>query len=169
MRQPARLSTAFHEAGHAVIARSLGLKIHSATIVPVTGIHGRVEHANPLRGIHLDYDGSDRAHRRAETAIIVCLAGPAAQRRHKPQSWRSYHGQSDHSRAADLALSLNGSDEATNAHLKYLAVVARDMVAAQWPLIEQVAGALIERQTLTGAELAGVLAPTSAMGQRPRD
>jgi ATP-dependent Zn protease len=84
MRQSARLSTALHEAGHAVIARSLGLKVHSATIVPAPGIDGKVEHANPLRGIHLDYDGSDRARRRAEIAIIVCLAGPAAQRRHKP-------------------------------------------------------------------------------------
>jgi hypothetical protein len=169
MRQSAKLSTAFHEAGHAVIAWSLGLKVHSATIVPAPGIHGGVEHANPLRGIHLDYDGSDRARRRAEIAIIVCLAGPVAQQRYKPRSWRSYHGQYDHSQAADLALSLNGSDEATNAHLKYLAIVARDMVAALWPLIERVAGALIERRTLTAAEIATVLATELAAGCRPRD
>ena len=99
--------TAFHEAGHAVAAWHAGLEIHSATIVPTPRLDGCVTHANPLYGVHLDCDGSDEARLRAEAAIIVLLAGPAAQRRHNPRSWRSWYGSSDHERAADLAMRIN--------------------------------------------------------------
>lgn len=169
MRKTALKATAFHEAGHAVIAWRFRLKVRSATIVPTIGTSGEVASASPLRGIHLDHDGSDRAHQRAETAIIVYLAGPAAQRRHSPHSWRSYHGRIDHSAAADLALRLNGSVEVTNAHLKYLVIVARDMVAASWAHIERVADALVERGTLTGDEVAALGRPATRSGIRVSD
>jgi hypothetical protein len=89
------LPTAFHEAGHVVAAWSRGLKIHNATIVPSPEFLGRVRHANPLRGLRPDYDVSARVRERAEANIVVALAGPEAQRRHSPRSWRSYHGASD--------------------------------------------------------------------------
>jgi hypothetical protein len=119
---------------------------------------GRIWHANPLRGIRLDYGGSDRARLRAEAGIIVCLAGPEAQRRHSPRSWRSYHGAGDHEKAADLVLSLNGSDEAANADLKRLSIVTRDEIAVLWPLVEKVAHALVARRTLTASEVKSLLA-----------
>ena len=155
-------ATAFHEAGHAVAAWHAGLKIHRATIVPTPGKHGSVKHVSPLRGIHLDYDGSDRARLRAEADIVVCLAGPAAQRRHSPRSWRSWHGASDHERAADLAMRFNGSDEATSAHLAWLAVVARDQVDSLWDLVERIARELVERRTLSGPEIAACCAARTA-------
>jgi hypothetical protein len=65
-----------------------------------------------LEGIRLDYDGSPRARFRTEVGIIVRLAGPKAQRRFSPRSWRAHHGAGDHEKAADLVLNLNGSDEA---------------------------------------------------------
>jgi len=146
-------ATAFHEAGHVVAAWRRGLKVYGATIVPAPGIAGKVEHANPLHGIRLEFDGSARARQRAEAAIIVCLAGPEAQRRHRPRSWRSYHGWHDHERAADLASSVNESGEAANAHLKWLEIVTRDELATLWPFVETIAAALVDRQTLTAAEI----------------
>ena len=107
----------FFEAGHVVVAWKHGLKVHRVTIVPTPGFRGHIWHANPLRGIHLDYDGSDRARLRAEVGIIVCLAGPEAQWRFSPRSWRLYHGATDHEMAVDLAISINGSNEASSAHL----------------------------------------------------
>jgi hypothetical protein len=151
------LPTAFHEAGHAVAAWRRGLKIHSVTIVPTPEFRGHIQHANPLQGIHLDYDGSPRARLRAEAAIVVCLAGPEAQRRFSPRSWRSFHGATDHELAADLAMSLNGSDEAVNAHLKWLSIVTRDEIAVWWPLVEKVAHALVRERTLTAVEIKSLL------------
>jgi hypothetical protein len=147
------LATAFHEAGHVAAAWR-----HGVTIVPTPGFRGHIWHANPLRGIHLDYDGSDRARLRAEVGIIVCLAGPEAQRRFSPRSWRSYHGATDHEMAVDLAMSLNGSNEASSAHLKWLAIVTRDEIAALWPLVEKVAHALVRKRTLTATEVKTLLA-----------
>ena len=145
---------AFHEAGHAVVAWSRGIKVKSATIIPARDFLGQVMHPGLLRSVHLDYDGSDRARLRAEAAIVVFLAGPAAQRRHNPRSWRSWHGARDHQCAADLARQVNGSDKAAEAHLNWLAIVARDEVDASWDLIERVARELFERRTLSAAEIA---------------
>jgi hypothetical protein len=151
------LALAFHEAGHTVAAWHNRLKIHRATIVPASDLRGHVTHANPLRGVHLDYDGSNRARLRAEAAIIVSLAGPAAQRRHNPRSWRSWHGLHDHERAVDLALSVNPSEMAAEAHLAWLAILACAEVDTFWDLIDRVARELVERRTLSGAEISRIL------------
>jgi hypothetical protein len=157
MRKSVRWSTAFHEAGHVVALRRHGLEVHGATIVPAADVHGWVEHDNPLHGLRLDWDDSAGAHRRAQLAIIVCLSGPEAHRQYNPGSWRSHHGASDHKLAADLAQAINTSDDAADAYLRWLEIVARDEVAASWPLIERVASALVARDTLTAAEIAEIL------------
>ena len=150
------LPIAFHEAGHVVAAWSRRLKIHSATIAPTSEFEGQVRHASPLRGIRLDCDGSDRARLRAESAIVVLLAGPEAQRRHGPRS--IYLGAHDHPEAVDLVMRLNGSEEAANAHLKWLSIVTRDEIAVLWPLVERVAHALVRERTLTAAQVKSLLA-----------
>jgi hypothetical protein len=171
MRKSVRWSTAFHEAGHAVASWNHGFEVHSATIVRAADLHGWVEHNNPLRGVHLDWDDSADALRRAQLAIIVCLSGPEAQRQYNPRSWRSHHGASDHKLAADLALTVNQSSfDAASAYLRWLEIVARDEVTASWLYIERVASALAERDTLTAAEIAEILsrndeAPRPAVSQ----
>ena len=58
LREAARRATAYHEAGHAVAAWSLGAEIRKASIVPEDGSYGSVEHTSTLRG--LDFDGCER-------------------------------------------------------------------------------------------------------------
>jgi hypothetical protein len=85
-------------------------KIYKATIVPAEDCEGCVHHESPLRGIKLDVDGSDRAEIKANKMVLVCLAGPAAQRHYNPESLddsvRRWHGVSDFDTALDLALRL---------------------------------------------------------------
>ena len=83
-----------------------------------------------------------RVRDRAESAIVAYLAGPEAQQRHNPRSWRTHHGDSDFKRAFDLAIGLSTSGEAAHAYLDWLTVVARDEIEAQWPQVEKVAQAL---------------------------
>jgi hypothetical protein len=111
IRQSAREATAYHEAGHMVAAWRLGMKIRSATIVPDESYSGKVEHDNPLRGNNLEFDNSDRARIRGENAVLICLAGPIAQRQFRPSSLRGYHGGFDHEKAVNLALTFNSGDE----------------------------------------------------------
>ena len=151
------LATAFHEAGHVAAAWSRGLKIHSATIDPTPGFRGHTLHANPWRGIRLNLSLA-RVRDRAESAIVVYLAGPEAQQRHNPRSWRTHHGASDFKHAVGLATRLNSSDEAVNAYLGWLAIVTRDEIALLWPQVEKVAQALVTRRSLTASEIKTLLA-----------
>ena len=61
-------------------------------------------------------------------------------------------GASDHAHAADMALRLKRPQETTEAHLAWLALVARDEVAVLWPIIDKVAAALLS-DSACGADL----------------
>jgi hypothetical protein len=154
--------TAHHEAGHAVVASALGYKPMSATIIPTREDHGWVKYPNPLRGIQLDIDGSDKARLRAERLIKICLAGPLAQRRFKPSSWRRGHGASDFDMAADVAMRVCGSGKQAAAFVKWLEVVTREMVEAQWGPITRVAERLMARKRLSAEEIAVAIRPARA-------
>jgi hypothetical protein len=143
--------------GRVAAAWSRGLKIHSATIDPTPEFRGHTLHANPLRGIRFKLSLA-RLRDRAESAIVVYLAGPEAQQRHSPRSWRAHHGASDFKQAFDLATGLNTSEEAVHAYLDWLTVVARDEIVALWPQVEKVAHALVARRTLTAGEVKSLLA-----------
>lgn len=145
-----RRLTCHHEAGHAVAAWRLGLKVRRVTIVPGADYDGFAEHDSPLRGIRLDLDDSDRARMRAEKAIMVCLAGTIAQRRFAPRSVRVWHGEGDRDLAADLALRLNGSGEAATAYLRWLDLRTADLIEATWDSVQSLANALLEVKTLNG-------------------
>ncbi len=157
MRDSQRKATAYHEAGHAVAAWRHRMKLRSATIIPASDYSGVVEHQNPLRGIRLDYDGSDRARMRAESAIIISLAGPAAQKRFNPRSWRSYHGASDFELVTDLALRLNGDGNTATAYCTWLSLVADNLVSGSWRFIEMIAQALLVRGALSGDEVRNLI------------
>jgi hypothetical protein len=154
-----REAIAYHEAGHAVAAWRQRVKIKSATIIPASDYLGQIKHVSPLNGVSLEYDGSDRARIRAESAIILCLAGPSAQRRFNPRSVRSYHATSDHEIAADLVNRLDGNERSANAHLKWLSLVTDDLIALNWREVEGIALALLERGELSGNAIARLLAP----------
>ena len=65
-------------------AWKLHLKIRRATIVPSDDFAGIIEHESPLRGINLAINSSDRAETKTDKAMLICLAGPIAQRRSAP-------------------------------------------------------------------------------------
>jgi hypothetical protein len=154
-------ATAYHEAGHAVIAHALGYKPHSVTVVPTVDFHGHAVHSNPLYGIQLDIDGSDGARLRAEKAIVICFAGPLAQQRYNPRSWRRHHGQADYDLICDLGMRVCGSAQQVAAFLRWLEIVAREKVEAQWPRITNIAEILLKRKHLRGAEFMVALQPAT--------
>ncbi|MHC6156567.1 hypothetical protein ACVSQB_32925 [Bradyrhizobium elkanii] len=58
--------TAYHEAGHAVIAHALGVEVVCVTIIPFAGRNGITWHTLP---------------KRPEAAILIAMAGPLAEAR----------------------------------------------------------------------------------------
>ena len=152
-------STAYHEAGHAVVAWRLGLKINAISIVPSSdGSLGRIYHSNPLRGIDLELNESMRARARAENAIMVFLAGPIAQRRFNPHGFRRYHASTDWEAAAKLLLRIAGeSPKAARAYWTLLEEWTTGMVSSSWVEIETLAEAVLERQSLNASQIRRVI------------
>jgi ATP-dependent Zn protease len=130
-----REATAYHEAGHTVAAWRLGAAPKTVTIIPHGDIQGQATQGAPMSGIRLDFDGSDHARNRIERAIMICLAGPIAQRRFAPRSWRHWHGASDYQMAFDLALRINGSTRAAEAHLNWPKIRTEDLVESLWSFV----------------------------------
>src|ERR1700758_383304 len=121
---------AHHEAGHAVMAWLLNVKIRKATIVPDTkmGNAGSVHHEKLLIRKYPEFDDSDRQRIRIEKLIMVCLAGPIAHMIFNQRSFRRSHAGSDWAQARDLSLLCTGSDTTTDRHLEYLEARSKDFL-----------------------------------------
>jgi hypothetical protein len=125
-----RMAVAFHEAGHAVVARALGSKVVTVEIEPEPC-------ANCL-------------HPRGTTnAAVVALAGDQAERRAVPESEGS--AEVDFRTARDVAERL--APMIATELLESFRDQARALLDAQWPDVVSIAGALIARGRLTGAEI----------------
>jgi ATP-dependent Zn protease len=154
-----RKATAYHEAGHAVIAWRLGAHPRSVTIVPKGEVQGETVQESPFIEADFVFDGSDHARNRVERAIIICLAGPMAQRRFAPRSWRRWHGGPDYVVAFDLALRVNGSPAAAKVHMKWLEMRAQALLESVWSYVEAIASELLKRGTLSAEEIRSILLP----------
>ncbi len=169
MGRASRRAVAFHEAGHAVVAESLGVRVAKATIIPGPGFAGRVRHEHAL----------DR-----EASILIAFAGAHAEARlrgRRPRlalrpgaaGWAGgdvarYGAGYDIRHAHRWAHGPLGRDrEERRAYLRWLWQRARLLVADRWDEIEAVAAALLKRGTLSGAAVRRVLARVERQGEPP--
>src|SRR5260370_21260390 len=104
-------ATAYHEASHAVAAIHLrvGIGRRGVSIVPSEGATGGAYLLKAFSG-NPELEITDRMRLGAEKQAIILFAGPAAQRRFRPSSVRSYHGQSDRGVANQLMNYFVGSN-----------------------------------------------------------
>lgn len=149
-----RCATAYHEAGHAVMRLMLGRSVTRATIKSEGDTLGSVGH-RPAK-VDTEWLGEDWATRRwAETAIMVALAGPEAEQR-LTGSRNGAGAASDDAWVHEVSVDAEGyADERRQAYLRWLQLKVRDWVndSQFWRQVEAVAAALLERETLTGAEV----------------
>ncbi|MBZ5688860.1 MAG: hypothetical protein LAP86_27945 [Acidobacteriia bacterium] len=146
------IEVAHHEAGHAVAAFVLNLKIarKGLTIVPNEQSRGSVslpprfrERLDTTPGGSLP--PSDRI--RIENYAIAACAGDEAQKRFNPH--RRYQGHDDVEYAEKLLSNISGNDDICSARLKVARLEARSLVNKHWDEIEAVAATLLEHKTLT--------------------
>jgi hypothetical protein len=151
-------STAYHEAGHAVAALRLGVGIgrRGVSIVPGEGFLGKV-HVLMALGGRPDVEITGAMRLKAESQVIVSLAGTAAQRRFRASSVRSYHGRSDIQGAFKLLsfFTFSRDDQELKAYFRLLQIRAEVMVATPlwWTQIDAVAGELLTRKHLSVSEV----------------
>jgi len=180
-RQRARAIIAYHEAGHAVIARALGVTVE---FVAMNSISEDAAAGAMTRSAAHHADKADTAARirGSEADAMVALAGWAAQSRvHASSAERWVNDPADGdvrnalSNAGRIAMLQAGEPvpdlapgeawelpaayrESAVANYKRLWTETNAMVAEHWRKIERLAKILIERDYVDGAELDQLIA-----------
>jgi hypothetical protein len=134
-------ATAYHEAGHAVVALAQGLRVEGVTIKPSNGSHGHATTSlDELKGVLVNGELAGRRLRnRIEKHMRAGLAGSMSQRRFRPSSYRGYHSRDDDEFVADLSAYLGLSPEHENARIAQLCDETEGLIKEQWPEIVAVA------------------------------
>ena len=146
-------ATAYHEAGHAVIALANKIAVHSVSIKPEGTTLGRAFTRNVLAGRGVDCEVSTQNRLRMERYSMVLLAGPIAERKFIKSNGGRYRcgGGSDYEALINYVSYFCGSDAMVDAYIKLLHEMAALEVNAphNWSRIEKLAGILIERGEVT--------------------
>ena len=148
-------ATTYHEAGHAVAAWRVGVRCKLLSTVADETSAGRHVHTPYFSGMNPEYDDSPRVQRRLENMALVCLAGPAAQRRFNPKGFRRAYARDDYHQAVDLLSYIAPDNEVLGAYVGLIEVLARKFVEAprNWYCIESLADELLQRHEMSGREV----------------
>jgi len=153
-------STAHHEAGHALMAHAVGLRVMKVTIVACSNALGRMDF-RPARWTN-DLASPPTPHREAmlQRLIMMYLAGPVAQGIYTGEN-PTWGGDVDFDRARELATYLTGaSNDESGALLGWLWLRTHNMLARpHWRgAVEATAASLLAHGTLTGPAFRQLLA-----------
>lgn len=161
-----RMATAYHEAGHAVAAWCLGVGQRYATIVENEFSAGHVM-LDPEQVITFQRSVDicqgnrwDSSRLEAEKWVMVCQAGEVAHRRHIfPGPVRRDRFQSDRSAGFQILHRYAPNEEKRDivAHYRLLCTWTVSLIEQNWQLVEAVAKALLERRTLSYAQILHVV------------
>jgi ATP-dependent Zn protease len=141
-------ATAYHEAGHAVVAFFNRVRFKHATIIKGDDSLGHVLLAKSPKWFQPEYENTARVQFFAEQRIVIDYAGQLAEGKFRGRRPRWGMGQ-DNEHAVDMAFYFCGSQKTVEAYLHYCWCRSSDAVNARWAQIQAVAAALLERKTLT--------------------
>jgi ATP-dependent Zn protease len=151
--------SAVHEAGHAVIARALGIPAGEVTIQPTVDSLGHSVFADP----RFDWRRGDGSKAKAANTFVVALFAGAEAERILLKSQVVGDGVDQERATACLAWAgaVRGAsfvgDEHFDRHEAKLRKKSVELVLKYRPQIELLADALMERETLTGEEVDALL------------
>lgn len=150
------LATAYHEAGHAVIAYIHGRRFKRVSIEPNEDFNGVVEYYDGriiceiLEGSHCNIwllEHPDEAKRIVERSILSALAGHISQDIGVPGSVEPDQWEADREYFSEALLSYWG-----NKGWDIAEVIVRQELNDNWHLVERLVQMLIEKKTLSGKE-----------------
>jgi ATP-dependent Zn protease len=133
--------TAYHEAGHAVVALALDRPVHRVSVLPGRELLGKCEFG---KGVHRPTDDW------LEREILIALAGMAAEARHTGTYDRTAAGR-DLRFVRRLAVQRAGERQADRLERRLLAktenLLADD---GHWRAVERIAAELLKFGTISG-------------------
>ena len=139
--------TAYHEAGHFVVALFLHVPIKYVTVNPDSDSNGHCRTGFRFREQQI-YDLSDTTIIKFEKDVMVNLAGYEAARKFRPSSVRRHHAASDRNNVIEL-ISRAGAPNETSLWIKLLTIRTRNLLEIRWNEVEKIAAALLERKWLS--------------------
>lgn len=173
MKKPTRaqIATAYHEAGHAVAAHLVGIRVLSAGIEPAEGFLGLVAHEGVGAELLAVAQGSApltlALRARLEAHVLMLLAGSIAE--HRQRGRRDHIGSSqDHARALDWLERVSGTPAEAEAYAAWLGHRAEGLLTLGWAEVERLAAALLEQGSLAGETVHALVAlPFGALAEAP--
>jgi hypothetical protein len=148
-------ATAYHEAGHAVVGAVRGRAPIFVTIIPDGGAAGKNEFPEDWRPEFKGHlGGSPEKRTYIETRILIEVAGTVAHDLRFPERGRDAGDAYDEQCAREIIEDNAGwADSDRDNYFRQLQESARDLLQTDWPWVEAVARALIERKTISTAEV----------------
>jgi Peptidase family M41 len=152
--------TAFHEAGHAVVAWHHELRFGALSIIEDETSWGRLSQLRwPAR-----FDPATAAvstvRRHLEPRIQMSLGGVFAERRGTGRAHNWTGAAMDLDSAGTCAMWCTGSDKQASLYLAWLTECTKALVEVRWRSIERLADELLVRQTLSEAEVSAIIGGT---------
>ena len=158
-------AAAYHEAGHAMMCRLMHLRIASVAVGLDEPDGGEIAHENPFRGAGYPSGTRPMTQRQMEKAVMLCLAGPMAQRKYLSGATRGEDGGTfDLDTALQVAMRFFRSKKTAEAYLSF----ARAWIEQKfeepmiWAAVERLASALIVQRKISGREAEAILRGRSA-------
>jgi hypothetical protein len=147
--------TAYHEAGHAVVGAVRDRPPCYVTIIANGGVAGLTEFPDDLRPEFKCYHcGSPEKRAYIETRILTTVAGTIAHDLRFPRRDRDSGDAYDEQRACEfIGESAVWAENDREGYLKQLQETALGLLQANWPWVEAVAHALIERKTISTSDV----------------
>ncbi|MCP5368438.1 MAG: hypothetical protein H6907_18765 [Hyphomicrobiales bacterium] len=158
------MSTAHHEAGHAVASYCRRIPINTVCIGRLGGTDGHFAPGiDPTTAMASgDIDG---LRQQVEVFGIILCAGPEAQRLYDPRGFHADHAAGDWSMARRLLTLMSGDAEVREAYLNLYGVLARKLLQRPnvWAAVRSLADALVDCRSLAGDQATAVI--RGAMGR----
>ena len=161
-------ATAYHEAGHAVMAILVRMGFGKVTIERKRDSLGHILH-NKWRKTFSPRSEDMRSRYQLEKAIRTCLAGPVAEKMWSGEKHIKWGADGSHAVEYASYLSqgglhhnmfyFSGSDRAIEAYLRFVAICCEEQLAItlNWAAVEAVAKALLEKRTINSKECRAVI------------
>lgn len=140
--------SAYHEAGHVVVAHHYGADVRSAHVIAAAGLGGKTTYGAMRPGEFLTRY-QEAAVRAAGTAALAHAGAPSPAK----------GAESDDRQLYEIVAEISLDNRLPHADVEAEARrMAAGVVAARWSAVEALAEALVHRVRLAGSEIAEVIA-----------